>query len=127
MCKRYKTKASTAISAAALLSFDSDGFLVHATTNTPVVGIAMEAKAASDATTTPILVDCVFPGDVLLADTTVTTPAQTDVSEDVDLVDHNSVNVGASTNKDANVVDLLGASTTQVLVTLRNLHFGQTE
>lgn len=126
-CQMVRTAASAAITAGDILSMNTSGFAARAATNDNfIIGIAIGTKGSGDATNDPVLVDILYPGDVVLADATVTAVAETDKGEDVDLVDFASVDVGASTNDDCTVVGQFGTSTTQCLVTFRRLMHGKT-
>lgn len=128
LCERWKspineggeehlTKASTAITKGRLLSIDANGFVVHASTGDRILGVALESKSASDATTTPIAIDYIRPGDKFRVQTT-TAPAQTDVGEDCDIDNSTGkIDVTASTNDDVAVFNLLGTGTNDTIVT----------
>lgn len=118
----HLTKASTAITKGRLVSIDSSGFVVHASSNDRVLGIALEAKAASDTSTAPILIDFVHKSDVLrgTADDVV---AQTNVGESPDIKADGTVDVGVTSNGDFNTVNIMGTAATDILVTLNKTYF----
>lgn len=95
---------------------DTDGYVVHWTTGERVLGIALEAKSASDASTTPILIDYIRQGDVFrgTADAAIT---QTMVGEPVDVKSDGTVDVGVTTNDDFMVFNIMGTAVTDILVT----------
>ncbi len=112
----HLTKASTAITKGRPVMVDSNGFIVHWTTGEIPLGIAMEAKASSDTSTTPILIDYIRSGDIFrgTADDVIT---QTMVGELVDVKSDGTVDVGVTTNDDFRVWNILGLAATDILVT----------
>lgn len=75
------------------------------------MGLCKRAWAATDATTTRTPVEVYGPDAEFLFDATTTAAAQTDVGEYVDYVlATESVNVGASTNDDVYVTDVVSAT-----------------
>ena len=117
MTRRFATTASITIAVGDLLAMEATGLCERAAANdASILGIAAEAKASSDAAETPILVHVIRSSDIILADATVTSPAQADVGEEIDIVDHASVDVGASSNDECIVYGLFGTATDKVLV-----------
>ena len=79
----------------------------------PILGLIQETVAATDSdyasnTKVPVLVAGVEAEYLFDVDTG--TAAQTDVGEYIDLVDHNGVNVGASSNNDVHVTQFVSAA-----------------
>ena len=123
-CKDDLTKTSTALTQGRLVGKDGDGYVVHATTGVKVLGIAMESKSSSDATTAPILIDYVKRSDILRAKVDAGTVSQTTEGELVDIHANGGLDVGASTNDDAYVLRRgVYASDAEILVTLQNTVF----
>lgn len=112
-----QSTASVTIAVGDLLSLTTAGRVQRSAANdASIVGIAQEAKASTDTATTPVLVAIIQPADEILADATVTSPAQTDIGEEIDIVDHASVDVGASSNDECIVTRLYGTATDKVVV-----------
>lgn len=98
----FKKLASTTFTFNDLVYFDGDGFLIKAVDGAAIVpvGLIQRTVAATDsdyasATKVPVLVpgaDAVF-----LCDVSTGSAATTDIGEWIDIDDHNSVDVGAST------------------------------
>lgn len=103
------TKASTAITAGRLVSPDSNGYLIHTLTSVTPEGLAMESKAASDATTTPIQYAKCTAGVKYKFAVSAGTPAQTHVGEYVDLHADGGVDLTASTNDDVLVDEIVSS------------------
>lgn len=119
----HLTKASTAITAGYLLSIDSNGYVVHASTGDRILGVALESKSSSLATTTPIAIDFIHKGDVFRATTTAAT-SQTKVGEDCDIDNATGkIDLTASTNDDVSVFNIKGTGTTDTLVTFTKTYF----
>lgn len=133
LCERYKspineggeehlTKISTAITKGRVVSIDTNGFVVHASTGDKVLAVALEDKSSSDATTNPIALDYIRRGDKFRVQTT-TAPAQTDVGELCDIDNSTGkIDVTASTNDDVAVFNLLGTGTSDTIVTFLNTY-----
>lgn len=86
----FSKKASTAINLGAIVSIDTDGFLIPATASTTThIGVCMEAIAATDAdysSTRKVMVDILkSPTDQLEAEVSAGTVAQTCVGAFYDL------------------------------------------
>lgn len=118
----HLTKASTAITEGRLVSIDSNGYVLHATSNDRVLGIAGESKSASDTTTTPIHIEFIRKGDVLrgTADAAI---AQSNVGDSPDIKADGTVDIGVTSNGDFNVYNILGTAVTDILVTLNKTYF----
>lgn len=113
----HLTKASTAITAGRLLSIDTNGFVVHASTGDRVLGVALESKSSALATTTPIQIDMIHRGDIFLA-TTTGAASQTKVGEDCDIDNSTGkIDLTASTNDDVAIYNIMGTGTKDTLVT----------
>ena len=98
----YQKKASTTFTFNDLVYIDGDGFLIKAVDGSAItpLGLIQKTIAATDsdyasATKVPVLVP--GPDAEFLCDVSTGTAAQTDVGEWIDIDDHNSVDVGAST------------------------------
>jgi len=114
--KDHLTKVSTAITAGRPLSIDANGFVVHYATGELCLGIALESKASSLATTEPIKIDYVRKGDVFRA-TGTTVPAQANVGDRCDIDSAGKVIYATTTNKDVTVFNITGtAAVTDILV-----------
>ena len=116
----HLTKVSTAITKGRAVMLDSNGFVVHWTTGERILGIALEDKTTA-ATTTPILIDYVRPGDIFRG-TSDEALTQTMVGEDVDVKADGTVDVGVSTNDDMSVFNIMGLAVTDILVTFRKTY-----
>lgn len=85
----FAKKASTAIPNGAIVSIDTDGFLIPATASTTThVGVCMEAIASTDAdysSTRKVMVDIANPTDQFEAEVSAGTVAQTNVGAFYDL------------------------------------------
>lgn len=116
--KDLLTKASTAITAGRALTIDADGYVVHATTGTYVIGVAMEAKSSSDTTTAPILIDRVSKGDLWRISVDTGTPARSYVGDQVDFASGGGADITASTNDDMFIWNfgLWGSDNAEILV-----------
>jgi len=105
----FQKKASQAFTNGGLVSLDTNGYLIPANaTSTGHLGVVLVSVASTDADyaeTTRLPVDCVSPTDVLVADVSAGTVAQTAVGAYYDLD-----STGAK-------VDLSGTTTKQVFVT----------
>lgn len=116
----YKKAASETFSFNDLVTIDSSGFITKATDAAIVpLGLIQRTVAATDsdyasATKVPVLVP--GPDAEFLCDVSTGTAAQTDVGEFIDIDDHNSVDVAASTNDIFFVTRFV--STTQVIAKL---------
>lgn len=117
--KEHLTKVSTAITAGRVVSIDSNGYVVHWTTGEIALGVALESKASSDATTAPIAIDFIHKGDIFRL-TAAAAPVQSDVGELCDVDGNGKVDLTASTNDDVYVYNLIGSGVNDVLVTFRN-------
>lgn len=98
----YQKLASTTFTFNDLVYIDGDGFLIKAVDGAAIVplGLIQKTIAATDsdyasATRVPVLVP--GPDAEFLCDVSTGTAAQTDVGEWIDIDDHNSVDVAAST------------------------------
>ena len=98
----YQKKASTTFTFNDLVYIDGDGFLIKAVDGAAItpLGLIQKTIAATDsdyasATRVPVLVP--GPDAEFLCDVSTGTAAQTDVGEWIDIDDHNSVDVSAST------------------------------
>lgn len=119
--KFFKKKASTALTLGALASIDSNGFLIQATaTSVNHVGVIMVTVASTDAdyaATTYIPVDMVTPTDLLIADVSAGTVAQTVVGEYHDLNSTgDKVDLSATSVKAVYVEDIMAASSQVVVI-----------
>ena len=108
------------------------GYLGHANnsidcTVTPMIGIAMEGKLASDTTTNPVLVDKLRKGDLLrwTVDTGTTTQAM--VGTFCDIATGGGLDVGTNAHHDVLIVNTtcyapvrLCDGTTEILVAINN-------
>ncbi|UOF79914.1 hypothetical protein [Caudoviricetes sp.] len=115
--EEHLTKASTAITKGRLLSVDSNGYVVHASTGDRVLGVALESKSSSLATTTPIAIDYIKRGDKFRVQTTGAA-SQTKVGEECDIDNSTGkIDLTASTNDDVAVFNILGTGTNDTIVT----------
>jgi uncharacterized membrane protein len=109
--KYFKKKVSTAFINGGLVSVDTDGFLIPATASTVNhVGIIMKAVAATDAdyaVASYVPVDMVTPTDLVIADVSAGTVAQTAVGAYYDLnATGDAVNLSATSVKAVYVQDI---------------------
>ena len=114
----YKKKASAALTFNDLVQIDANGFVLRAVDGSTltVIGLVQETVASSDTTTDKVPVLVPGPNAVFLCDVSTGTAAQEDVGQYIDIDDHNSVDVDASTYDMFYVVGFISA--TQVLCKL---------
>jgi hypothetical protein len=107
--------ASTAYTFNDLVSFDTTGYLIRAIDGSAkhIMGLIQETVASSDATNKKVPVLIPGPEAIFLCDVSTGTAAAEDVGQIVDIDDHNSIDVNASTYGIFLIVGII--STTQVL------------
>lgn len=114
----FKKKASTAILLGAIVSIDSDGFLIPATASTTShIGVSMEVIATTDSdysSTRKVMVDIANSStDVFTADVSAGTIAQTAIGAHYDLNSTgDKVDLSATSVKAVYVVDINTAKST---------------
>ena len=111
----YQKAASEAFTFNDIVGINTSGFVTKYADGSsfPELGLIQETVASTDSdyasnTKVPVLVA----GDEAeyLCDVTTGTAAQTDVGEYIDVDDHNSVDVGSSTNNDFYVTQFISAA-----------------
>lgn len=123
--KYFKKKVSTAFTNGGLVSVDTDGYLIPATASSVQhVGLIMKAVTSADAdyaSATFVPVDVLSPTDLLIADVSAGTVAQTAVGAYYDLASTGaSVDLSATSVKAVFVQDILTA-TSQVVVIVNSM------
>jgi hypothetical protein len=113
-----KKKASAALTFNDLVQIDANGFVLRAVdaSTLTVMGLVQKTVASSDATTDKVPVLVPGPDAIFICDVSTGTAAQEDVGQFVDIDDHNSIDVDASTYGIFYVVGYVSA--TQVLCKL---------
>ena len=114
----FKKKASAALTVNDLVQIDANGFVLRAVdaSTLTVIGLVLKTVASSDTTTDKVPVLVTGPDAVFLCDVTTGTAAQEDVGQFVDIDDHNSIDVDATTYGVFYIVGYVSA--TQVLCKL---------
>lgn len=131
------TKASTAIVQGRFLTIDGNGYVVEATdsTSTVIIGYSLEAKASSDATTTPIAIDVLRKGDLLRVTldsggSATAATAQAMVGDTCDIASTGGLAQATDTHHDVRILSMnmfapyrVGDATSEILVSLVNAAF----
>lgn len=114
----FQKKASAALTFNDLVQIDSNGFVLRAVDGSTLtcIGLVQKSVASSDATTDKVPVLVPGPDAVFICDVSTGTAAQEDVGQFVDIDDHNSIDVNASTYGIFYIVGYVSA--TQVLAKL---------
>jgi len=118
--RKWPTQASTQYDENELDSFSAGNGRVNAgATNTKILGLAGETKASTDTSTDRILINIIRSFDELLANVSAGTMSATEIGNQADIVDEDSITLTES-NEDFTIVDFNGVTDEAVVVSRKS-------
>ena len=117
--KKYTVGGSVTVAVGDVVQIkEASGSIILGVTSAEVLGVALEASASGS--TTPILVDVAYPGDEFECRVSTGTMAATEIGDEADLADEDSITLTES-NNDVLITGWDGTDTGKAYVTFKNL------
>ena len=117
--KKYTVGGSVTVAPGDLVQFkEASGSVILGVTSAEVLGVALEASASGS--TTPILVDIIYPGDIFVAKVETGTMAATEVGDEFDINSEDGITLTES-NNDGLIEGWDGVNTDLAYVSFKNI------